>query len=144
MKNTIIRKRNFVYAYICMKLNIDQQENMRMPTACPLCLWDVEYPRDRLWFHCWPDSCSFGHCSTGGEGDSPGPCFKQSALLGKTRMSSQPDEYQSFCNRRWWELSTEGQCLLWGNRLIIPLKLRVCVGATQRSSWYDTYEGHGS
>ena len=36
------------------------------------------------------------------------------------------EEYRSFWNRRL-ELSTEGQCLLWGNRVIIPLKLRARV-----------------
>ena len=37
--------------------------------------------------------------------------------------ASIPDEYKPYWNRRQ-ELSTEGGCLMWGNRVVIPQKLR--------------------
>ena len=47
------------------------------------------------------------------------------------------EAYKSFAHRKQ-ELSIETGCLLWGNRVIIPMKLRSCLVKelrTQRSPW---------
>ena len=58
---------------------------------------------------------------------------RQDPLLSKIHMyvregwpSPLPEEYQPYLNRKQ-ELSTEGDCLMWGNRVVIPQKLRSCL-----------------
>ena len=58
---------------------------------------------------------------------------RQDYLLSKVHLyvregwpSGLPDEFKPYLNRRQ-ELSTEGDCLMWGNRVVIPQKLRSCI-----------------
>ena len=55
---------------------------------------------------------------------------RQDSLLSKVHLyvregwpSGLPDEFKPYLNRRQ-ELSTEGDCLMWGKRVVIPQKLR--------------------